>query len=370
MHPALAGDGRIIQKLQQNSRRVLQGRQLTLLPLPELQKIRRGLLQQLVLLDRRVIRQGSGRHLGSHVTVMQHAHHGFLQHLTHHGGLQTPASEALHQCVFATSLHHKQHPLLGFRKQELVCRHAVFASRNPIEIKLNPQAALRRHLRTAAGESGSPHVLSCNHITTGECLQTGLDQPLLQEGITHLNRRTVIQGVSTEFSTGEAGTAHAIPTRGAADVDHRIAHPLGAGLDDLLGLHQTQSHGIHQGIAPIGGIKGHFTAHGGNPDAIAVMGNAGDNALYQTDIDGIIQRSETQRVEQRDRSGSHGEDVPQDPANPGGGTLEGLHRGWVVMTFNLEGQPMAIPQIDHASVFTWTHQDPRSVRWKATQQRP
>ena len=114
----------------------------------------------------------------------------------------------------------------------------------------------------------------------------------------------------------------------------------------------------------------HFTAHGGNPDAIAVMGDAGDNALDQTDIDGIIQRSETQRVEQRDRSGSHGEDVPQDPANPGGGTLEGLHRGWVVMTFNLEGQPMAIPQIDHASVFTGAHQDPRSVRWKATQQRP
>ena len=370
MHPALAGDGWIIQQLQQHGRRVLQGRQLTLLPLPELLQIRRGLLQQGVLLNRRVIRQGGGRHLGSHLAVVQHTHHRFLQHLTHHGGLQTPASEALHQRLLATGLHHKQHPLLGLREQKFVGRHAVFAGRDAIEVEFNPQATFGRHLRTTAGESGSPHVLGRHHITAGEGLQAGLDQPLLQKRITHLNRRTVVQGVGTEFGTGETGAAHAIPTRGAAHVDHRIAHPLGAGLDDLLGLHQTQRHGIHQGIAAIGRIKGHFPADGGYADAVAVMGDAGHNPFDQPDVDGILQRAETQRVQQRDRAGSHGEDVPQNSADPGGSPLKGLHRRWVVVALNLEGQAMAIPQIDHTGVLTRPHQNPRAFRWKPTQQWP
>ena len=370
MHPTLAGDGRIIKQGQQNACRVVQSRELTLLPLPKLLKIRRRLLQQIVLFNGRVIRQSGGRHLSGHLAVMQHAHQGFLQHLTHHSGLQTPASEALHQRFFTAGLHHKQHPLLGLREQKFVGRHALFAGRNPIEVELNPQTTFGRHFRTAAGESGSPHVLSSHHITTGKCLQTGLDQPFFQERIANLNGRAVIQGIGTEFSTGETGAAHAIPTGGAAHVNHRIPHPLGAGLDDLFGLHQTQRHGVHQRIPPVGGIESHFTTNGGHTNAIAVMGDAGHNAFDQPNVDGVFKGAETQCIQQRDRASSHGEDVPQDAADAGGGTLEGLHSRGVVVAFNLESQAMAFPQVDHTGIFTRTHQNSGTFRWKPPQQRP
>ena len=156
--------------------------------------------------------------------MLQHPHHGLLEHTPHHSSLQSPAPEPLHQELLAAGTHHKQHALLGFREQVLVGGHALFAGGHTIEIELDAHIPLGGHLRAAAGETGGAHVLRGHHITTLERLETGFNQPLLQERIPHLHGRTVIEGGGAEFSTGKTGSTHAITARGASHVNHWIAH--------------------------------------------------------------------------------------------------------------------------------------------------
>ena len=367
--PALTGNGGIIQEAEESRSGIRQFRQLVFTPLPQVLQICRGSLQQGVLLDRRVISQSSGRHFRSHRTLMQHANDRLLQHPTHHGSLQSPSLESLHQGLFPAGLDHKQHPFLGLGQQKFVGRHPLFPRWNAIKIQLDSKAAFGGHLRTTAGQTGSAHVLSSHHITAVESLETCLNQTLLKEGITDLDRRTIIQRVSTELRTGKTGTPHAVPSGCAADINDRVANSLSAGFHDLLGLHQTKSHGIHQWITGVGRIESHFTTDGGHSHAIAVMGNAGDHPFDQAHIGRILQRTETQSIEQCDWPSAHREDVAQDPPNTGRRSLKGLNRGGMVVTFDLESEAMSIAQIHHTSVFTGTHQDSWSLCWKAAQQR-
>ena len=369
MHPAFAGDRRIIEKLQQNRGRIQQFRQLTLLPLPERLEISGRVLQQLMRLNRRVVRKRYGGNFRGHFAVVQHPNHRLLQHLADHRRLQAPATEALHQHLLTARLHHEQHAFLGFGQQKLVGRHALFTGGNPIEIQFNAQATLSGHLGTTAGQAGGPHVLRSDHITTRKSLETGFDQAFLQKRIAHLHGRTIIQGIRAEFGTGETGTAHAITPRGAAHIHNRVAHALRTGFDDLIGLHQPQGHGIDQGIAGIGGIERHLTANGGHAHAVAVVGNARHHAFNQPDIDGILEGAEPQRIKQGNRTGTHGEDVPQNPANARRRTLKGLHSRRVVVALDLERQTVAFAEIHHAGVLARTHQNSRPIGGKTTQQR-
>ena len=330
----------------------------------------RGLRQQLVLVDRRVIGQGIGGHFRRHRAVLEHPHHILGQHPTDHGRLQAPAAEAGHQHLLAAGLHHEQHPLLGFTQQELIGGHAGFPRRHPIEIELNAEAALGGHLRTAAGEAGGAHVLGRHHITTLEGLQTGLDQPLLQKGIAHLHGGAIVEGGLGELGTGEAGAAHAIAAGGAAHINHRIAHPPGTGADDVVGFHQPQGHGIDQGVTAVTGIKGHLTAHRGHADAVAVVGDAGHHALHQADIALVLQGAEAQGIEEGDRPRPHREDVAQDAAHPSGRALERFDSGGMVVALDLEGEALPLPQIHHPGVFAWPHQDAGAGGGELTEQGP
>ena len=165
-----------------------------------------------------------------------------------------------------------------------------------------------------------------HHITTLESLEAGLDQALLQKGISHLHSGAVVEAVLTELSAGKAGAPHAIAAGGAAHVNHRISNTGGPGSHDRFGLHQAQGHGIDQGVTAVAGIKGHFTSNGGHTNAIAVVGDASHHPLHQAGIAGLLKRPKPQCIEQGHGAGTHGENVAQDPAHTGGGTLKGLHR--------------------------------------------
>ena len=282
--------------------------------------------EQFTAVNRGVFSQGPGGNLRSHRAVLEHAHHRFFQHPADHSSLQPPAPEALHQRFFAACLHHKQHPLLGFREQEFVGRHPGFPGWNPIEIELNAEITLGGHLRATAGQPSGTHVLGSHHITTLESLEAGLDQALLQKGITHLHGRAVVEAVLTELGARKTGAPHAVAAGGAAHVHHRISNTGGPRSHDRFGLHQAQSHGIDQGVAAVAGVKGHFTRNGGHTHAIAVVGDASHHALHQAGITGLLERPKPQSVEQGHGAGTHGENVAQDPAHAGGRPLKGLHR--------------------------------------------
>ena len=100
------------------------------------------------------------------------------------------------------------------------------------------------------------------------------------------------------------------------------------------------------------------------------MGDAGHHPLHQTHIERILERAETQGVEQRNRPCPHGEDVPQNSSNSRCSALKRLHCRGVVVAFNLERQAVATTEIHHAGIFPRPHQNPSSGGGKAPQQRP
>src|SRR5690606_21800339 len=83
----------------------------------------------------------------------------------------------------------------------------------------------------------------------------------------------------------------------------------------------------------------------------------------------VVELAEAQRVEHRDRTRSHREDVAQDAADAGGGALDGLDRAGAVAALHLGRQAVAVPDVDHAGVLAWTLQDVRPRRREAPQQR-
>src|SRR5207249_5569819 len=80
--------------------------------------------------------------------------------------------------------------------------------------------------------------------------------------------------------------------------------------------------------------------------------------------------AEEERVEERDRTRAHGEDVAHDPAHPGGRALERLDRARMVMALDLEDAGEAAAEIDRAGVLAGTDDDLGSVGRKASQEEP
>jgi ABC-type phosphate transport system permease subunit len=79
--------------------------------------------------------------------------------------------------------------------------------------------------------------------------------------------------------------------------------------------------------------------------------------------------AEAERVENRDRTGAHREDVAQNAADTGCGALKWLDSRRVVVALDLEGHTKAIADVDDARVFAGTLQNGGTGRWKTAQNR-
>ncbi len=77
------------------------------------------------------------------------------------------------------------------------------------------------------------------------------------------------------------------------------------------------------------------------------MADAGDRAVELE-----VWLRETKAVEQGDRPCPHRDDVAQDPADAGRRTLERLDGGRMVVRLDLEGDRLAVAEIDHSGVLT------------------
>jgi hypothetical protein len=95
---------------------------------------------------------------------------------------------------------------------------------------------------------------------------------------------------------------------------------------------ETDAHGIHQGVPGVPRGEIHFAAEGRNSDAVAVVTYAAHNSGEEVSIPrGMIEWAKPEAIEQGDRSGAHGKDVPQNPTHAGGGALVRLDCRGMVM---------------------------------------
>jgi len=89
-------------------------------------------------------------------------------------------------------------------------------------------------------------------------------------------------------------------------------------------LHDADRHGIDQRIACIALFKINFTADCRDAERVAVIAYAAHDAIDQIADMGILRRAEPERVERCHRTGTHGENIAVNTANPCSCALIGL----------------------------------------------
>ncbi len=108
--------------------------------------------------------------------------------------------------------------------------------------------------------------------------------------------------------------------------------------------------GVDQRVALVAGVEDDLAADVRQAQAVAVAADAGDDAGQHALGVGVVGRAEAQRVHDGDRAGAHGDDVADDAADAGGRALVGLDVGRVVVRLDLEGDRVALADVDDAGV--------------------
>ncbi len=120
------------------------------------------------------------------------------------------------------------------------------------------------------------------------------------------------------------------------------------------------------GILRVAGVEGELTTDRRHADRVAIARDAADHPLDQPALTRVVGRPEEERIHHRERPGTHGEDVAQDPAHAGGGTLIGLDGGRVVVALDPDGDRDAVAGVDHPCVLAGSDEHPWALGRQAS----
>ena len=184
-----------------------------------------------------------------------------------------------------------------------------------------------------------------------EDLQRALDQQLLHERVADLDawplRRT---GVGERLRGQHRDAADAVAAGLRAIEDDLVAGSGRLRQVDLLVPHHADAERVDQRVADIAGVEDRLAADVGQPEAVAVATDAGDDPRHHaTGVLGV-ERAEAQRVHHGDRTSAHREDVADDAADSGRGALIGLDVRRVVVRLDLERDGVPVTDVDDAGV--------------------
>ena len=139
--------------------------------------------------------------------------------------------------------------------------------------------------------------------------------------------------------------------------------PLALRAEHAFGGEEADAHRVDEAVVRVRGVEDRVAADRRDADAVAIVGNAGDGALEV-----VVRLAEAEPVEERDRPRAHGDDVSEDAADPGRGALERLDRGRVVVALDLEGDGLALAEVDDACVLAGALQDARRLGREALEE--
>ncbi len=98
------------------------------------------------IIQRRIIRQRANRNIRDHLSMPSRAPSLIVGDSSDHARMQIPLLEHRLQFRLAPALGDDQHALLRFRKQNFVRRQIRLAQRHLVEVELDSESAMRRHL--------------------------------------------------------------------------------------------------------------------------------------------------------------------------------------------------------------------------------
>ena len=230
-------------------------------------------------------------------------------------------------------------------------------------VDVEADLALARHLRRRGGQAGGAEVLERDQQLAVEQLQRALEQLLLLERVADLDRRAASRRRPRPARRRRAPTRRR-SRRGRSRrrrAPARCRRPAAAERISRSRRREAQAHRVDQAVLLVGALEVDLPADGRDADRVAVVADARDHALEQVARALGVELAEAQRVEHRDRPGADGEDVAQDPADPGGGALEGLHGAGVVVGLDLEGDRQAVADVHRAGVLPRAHDHARAL---------
>src|SRR3982074_1680270 len=112
-----------------------------------------------------------------------------------------------------------------------------------------------------------------------------------------------------------------VAPRVGADQHQAVARALGPRSHEAIDANQAYAHRVDEWIVGVALVEIDLATDGRDADAVAVPADAGNHSFDV--MAGFRQRPEAQRVEQRNRSRAHRDDVADDAANACRGPLVG-----------------------------------------------
>ena len=243
----------------------------------------------------------------------------------------------------------RQHPLLALGREHLDRVHARLALRRARHVDVHARAGLRRGLGRRARDPGRAEVLHADREAGVEQREARLDELLLLERVAHLHRRSL--GLAALLEPGRrehAGAADAVAAGRRAEQHREVADALGAGEHQPLDRQHAETEDVDERVVAVALVEHELAADGRDADRVAVAADPADHALEQVAGARVVERTEAQRVHQRDRAGAHREDVADDAADAGGRALVRLDRGRVVVALDPDRDRDAVADVDDA----------------------
>ena len=221
-----------------------------------------------------------------------------------------------------------------------------------------------RHLGERRRQPGRAAVLQRDDEVALDELEARLDQLLARERVADLDGRSLVRVLFPKLLAGEhARAADAVaPGRRAVEEDD-VSRSARLRLEHALGGEEPDAHRVHEAVVRVGRVEDRLATDRRHADAVPVVPDSGHRAFEHP-----ARLAEAEPVEQRDGPRAHGDDVAQDAADPGRGALERLDRGRVVVALDLEGDRLAVAEVDDARVLARALEDARRLRREAPQE--
>src|ERR1017187_3383130 len=148
--------------------------------------------------------------------------------------VEAPLLEDVEDFVLAALGGHQQHPLLAFRKHDLVGGHAGLALRHEVELHVEANAAAGAHFAGGASEASRPHILDANDRAGLHGLETSFKQELFHEGVADLDIGALRLGALAELFAGHGGAVDAVSASLRAYVNYGVAGAGGLAIKNLV----------------------------------------------------------------------------------------------------------------------------------------
>ncbi len=266
-------------------------------------------------------------------------------------GLDLPLLAQGEEGVEVVRRHDGAHALLRLAHEDLLRRERGIAQQDAVEPDVHAALAVGRQLAGGAGDAGAAEVLDALHESGVQHLEGGLDQELLHERIADLNAGSLRRAAFGErLRREDRDSADPVAAGAGAVQDDEVAHALGAGEVDVLVPHRPHAQCVDQRVAEVRRVEHDLATDVGQAQAVPVAADSGHDAGHHAPGVGGVQRSEPKRIHHGQRARAHGQDVADDAADSGGGTLVRLHVGRVVVALDLERHGPAVADVDDASV--------------------